>query len=251
MPLGIGLHMAIALFFAIHAMRNRQPMQWLFVLFAFPLLGSIVYAFAVYLPTSRLERGARRAVVAAARAMDPGGDVRAARGALEDAPTAQNRMRLAAALLAAGEAREAAEHYETCLTGPFASDPVIRLGAATAFTECARFADALVHVETLGAEAPDHRPEEVAILRARCLAGLSQLGEAREAFQYAVDRFDTYATKAEYVIWAAALGDRDTVARYEADLDRMAKRWTPLAREHHQPVQRRLRAALDLVATRP
>ncbi len=251
MPLGIGLHLAVALFFAVHAVKNGQPMQWLFVLFAFPLLGSIVYAFAVYLPNSRLERGARRAVVAAARAMDPGGEVRDARTALEDAPTAQNRMRLAAALLEAGEAREAAEHYETCLTGPFADEPVIRLGAAMAFTECGRFADALRHLESLRNEVPDHTPEEVAILHARCLAGLSHLPEARAAFQHAVDRFDTYATKAEFVIWAAAIGDRDTIARYEADLDRIAKRWTTLAREHHKPLQQRLRAALDLNAARP
>ena len=36
-------------FFAIHAMRNRQPMQWLFVLFAFPLLGSLV--ILTYVPS--------------------------------------------------------------------------------------------------------------------------------------------------------------------------------------------------------
>ena len=45
--LGIGLHVLVALFFAVHAMRTHQQMTWLFVLFSFPLLGSLVYFFAV------------------------------------------------------------------------------------------------------------------------------------------------------------------------------------------------------------
>ena len=46
---GLGLHVLVALFFAIHAVRSGQNMYWLFILFVFPLLGSIVY-FVVVLP---------------------------------------------------------------------------------------------------------------------------------------------------------------------------------------------------------
>ncbi len=55
---GIGLHMVLALFCAVHVLRTRQQLYWLFILFAFPLLGSAVYFFGVYLPNSRLERSA-------------------------------------------------------------------------------------------------------------------------------------------------------------------------------------------------
>ena len=35
----VGLvHLAIAAFFGVHAIRSGQPMYWLFILFAFPLL---------------------------------------------------------------------------------------------------------------------------------------------------------------------------------------------------------------------
>ena len=51
--LGIGFHVLIALYFAVHAIRTGQNLFWLMILFAFPLLGSIVYLFAIYLPELR------------------------------------------------------------------------------------------------------------------------------------------------------------------------------------------------------
>jgi hypothetical protein len=158
MPLaGLGLHFLLAILCAVHAVRSRQQTYWLFILFSFPLLGSIVYFFAVYLPNSRLERGAMKAVAAAARAMDPGREVRDARAAFDDAPTAQNQMRLAAALLDCGSANEAAAQYEACMKGPFSADPDLRWGAARAYAECQRYAEALEHLQSLRAERLDFR----------------------------------------------------------------------------------------------
>ena len=52
MPIfGIGLHILIAIFFAIHAIRTGRELYWLVILFMFPLLGSIVYFAAVFLPS--------------------------------------------------------------------------------------------------------------------------------------------------------------------------------------------------------
>ncbi|UUZ49232.1 hypothetical protein LP420_01965 [Massilia sp. B-10] len=57
----MGLHILVALFFAIHAIRNGREMYWLLILFSFPLLGSVVYFFAIYMPTTRLEHNIGKA----------------------------------------------------------------------------------------------------------------------------------------------------------------------------------------------
>lgn len=245
---GLGLHVVIAILCAIHAVRTRQQMYWLFILFAFPLLGSLVYFFAIYLPNSRLERGAMKAVASAVKAIDPTREVREARAALEDAPTAQNQMRLASALLEVGEAEAAAQQYEACLKGPFASDVEIRYGAARAFVGCQRYADALRYLEPLRQERPDFRPEAVSLLVARALAGTSRSAEARQEFMSAVSRFGTYEAKAEYAIWSYAVGDRSTAESLSAELDKIASRWNALTRELNEPVVRRLSAARALAA---
>ncbi len=240
---GLGLHFVLALICAVHVVRSGQPMYWLVILFAFPVLGSVVYFFAVYLPNSRLERGAMKAVTAAAKALDPLREVREARDAFDQTPTAQNQMRLAAALLDAGEPVEAAKQYETCLSGPFAKDREIRLGAARAFAECQRWNDAIRHLDALRADDPDYRPDAVALLTARCLAGVGNDVDARAAFQAAVDRHGTYEAKAEFAIWAHLTGDTQTAQRLDGELEKIQSRWDAMARHLNEPVRRRYDAA--------
>ena len=247
---GLGLHVVIAVLCAIHAVRSRQQMYWLFILFAFPLLGSLVYFFAIYLPNSRMERGAMKAVSAAVKALDPGRELREARAALEDAPTAQNQMRLAAALLEIGEAEEAARQYQSCLRGPFAADPDIRLGAARAWVECQRYGEALALLQPLQSERPEFHAETVSLLIARCYAGSSRSAEARGAFEAAITKFDTYGCKAEYAVWAYATGDLATAERLWQELEKISARWNPLTRELNGPVARRLAAARALAGQR-
>lgn len=247
---GLGLHILLAVFCAVHVVRTGQQLYWLFILFAFPLLGSLVYFFMIYLPNSRLERGAVKAVTAAARALDPGKDVRLARADFDTTPTAQNQMRLAAALLDAGQAEEAAQHYASALKGPFASDPDIRFGAARSYVECQRYAEALTYLEDLQRTRPDYRPDAVALLLARSYAGTGRGAEARETFERTVDRFGTFEAHAEYAIWAMATGDAALAARLQTQIDRITSRWNAMNREMNDPVMRRLKAAQQL-ATRP
>jgi hypothetical protein len=243
---GLGLHILLALFCAVHVVRSGQQLYWLVILFMFPLLGSLVYFFVIYLPNSRLERSAFKAVAAAAKVMDPNREVREARAALDDTPTAQNQMRLAAALLEVGQAQESATLYESCLKGPFASDLEMRFGAARAFTECQRYPQALVHLEALRRERADFRAEAVALLTARCLAGTSQPEQARAESESAVSRFGTFEARAEYAIWALAMGDSATADRLLPEIDKIASRWNTLARDLNAPVMRKLKAAREL-----
>lgn len=246
MPLIGGLHILIALFCAVHVVRSGQQLYWLFILFAFPLLGSAVYFFAVYLPNSRLERGAFKAVSAAARALDPGRDVREARAAFDVSPSAQNQMRLAEALLNNGEAPEAARLYEGALKGPFASDPDLRFGAVRAYVESQRFDAALPHLQTLKAERPDYRPDQVLLLLARSFAGTGRSAEARESFEAAVRQYGSFEAHAEYSIWALATGDAATAARLQTEIDRQVKQWNAVSRQLNEPVMLRLKAAHEL-----
>lgn len=248
---GAGLYFALAIFCAVHVVRTRQNLYWLLILFGFPLLGSLVYFLAIYFPNSRLQYRARKTVAAAAKAIDPNREVREAGAAFDEAPTAQNQMRLACALLEVGRPAEAVQQYESCLAGPFAADPEIRFGAARACVECERYAEALRHLQPLQREHPAFRPEPVSLLLARALAGSSRAADARAEFESAVARFGTFEAKAEYAIWAYAINDTATAERLGAELEKIAARWSPLTRELNEGPLRRLRAARELAAQVP
>ncbi len=245
MPILVVLYIAAAILCAVHAVRTHQPLFWLIILFMFPLLGSLVYFVVIYLPNSRLDRGARRAVATAAKVLDPERALREARSAFEEAPTAQNQMRLAAALLDSGNAEEAAKAYERCLTGPFAEDLEIRLGAARASLECQRHTDALGHLQAIRASDPTFRPETVSLLLARAYAGSSRPDEARAEFESATARFGSFEVRAEYAIWALTVGDSVTSERLLAEIEQITKRWKAHSRELNEPTLRRLRAAQE------
>lgn len=241
--LGLGLHILIALFFAVHAVRSGRELYWLLVLFSFPLLGSVVYFFAIYLPNSRLERSARQAVSAAARTLDPTRALREARDAYDCTPTAQNQMRLAAAQLDAGAPAEAAGNFEACLQGPFAADPEIRYGAARAQLACGNAAAALAHLDEIRRLDAIFRPEEISVLTARACAALGRQPQAKAEFESAVARFGSFAARAEFAIWAAGQGD-PVLAELRPELESAMGRWNRHTREVNQPLVRRLRAAL-------
>lgn len=242
---GLGLHFMVAVFFAVHALRSGQQLYWLIILFSFPLLGSIVYFLAVYLPDSRLERGARKVVAAAAKTLNPTRELKEAHAAFDYTPTAQNQMRLAAALLEAGQPLEAAQSYDACLKGPFASDLEIRMGASRAYFACERYAEAITHLEFIRKTDAGFRAEQVSLLLAQALAGVGRGVDARAEFESAVERFGSFESRAEYAIWAATTGDTATSARLQIELQRSMDRWNRHTRELNKPLLRRLNAAFD------
>jgi hypothetical protein len=237
---GLGLHILVALLFAVHAVRTHQQLYWLLILFSFPMLGSVVYFFAIYLPDSRLQHGARKAVAAAARTLDPGRELREAQAAFDFTPTAQNQMRLAYAQLDAGQAQEAAATFESCLSGVFGADLEVRRGAARASLACGRVDAAVAHLDFIRRAAPNFRAEETAILRAQALAAAGRGAEAGAAFAEALERFNSFTVRAEYMIWARAQGDQVLADRLRPELERTMQHWNRHTRDMNADVLRRL-----------
>ena len=252
--LGIGLHVIVALFFAVHAVRTGQNMYWLLLLFIFPLLGSVVYFFAVYLPGLRQSRGGRAATRAISQWVDPDRAVREARSNFDRAPTVEHRMRLGAALLEAGEAREALEHYQNAAHGPFASDPAVLMGLARAQFALDDCASAEATLNNLFAAHREARQQpEPALLYARTQAALGAPG-TRAAFEQALSCASDAAPRCLFADWLAAQpdqADRERARSLYADITHDAKHWPRHAREHNREWLERAQAALAGGSGRP
>lgn len=241
---GLGLHFLIALFFAVHAVRTGREMYWLIILFSFPLLGSIVYLFAVYLPQSRLERGVNKVARSAMQVLDPERELREAEAAFELSPSAQNEWRLAAALLDRGHGAEANRHFDALLRGPLGHDPELRLAAARAKLQCGEAARAVDVASQIRETQPDFRQENVSLLIARALAASGRTDQARHEFAGAVERFGTVEARAAYAVFAATSGDLATARALREQIERDSRHWNRHAREINQPLMREIDDAL-------
>jgi hypothetical protein len=250
---GIGLHVIVALFFAVHVVRTQQNMYWLLLLFAFPLLGSLVYLFAIYLPSLRGSPGGRAASRALTQFVDPNRAVREARSNFDRAPTVEHRMRLGAALLEAGQPEEALEHYQTAANGPFATDPALLLGMAKAQFAVRQYAGAQASLEKLFEAHPQARQQpEPALLYARTLAALDAPG-TRAAFEQALTCASDAAPRCLFADWLAKQGDeadRQRANSLYADIAQDARHWPRHAREHNREWLQRAQAALAAAPAR-
>jgi len=242
--LGLGLHILVALFFAVHAVRTGRQMYWLLILFSFPLLGSIVYFAAVFLPHSQIERQARLAGRAIGRTLDPGREVREAQADFDLTPTAYNRMRLAGALLDNGQSAEAVAQYEACLQGPFGADPEVLFGAARARLANRQPEAALALLAPLQAKQAGFRPEEMALALGRAYADSGRMEEAGAQFETAVDKFGGIEARVELALWALANARQALAERELKQIAHARKHMTKYTRGLHQPLFKRLDAAV-------
>lgn len=241
--LGLGLHLIIAAFFAIHAVRTGRPLYWVLILFSFPLLGSLVYFGAVFLPHSRIERQARHAGRALQRSIDPNRDVREAQEAFDLTPTAHNRMRLAGALLEAGQAAQAAAQYEACLQGPFAGDADVIHGAARAHAANGRPEAAISLLAPLQSRQPAYRAEEVGLVLGRAYAALGRQEEAGKQFTAAAHRFGSIEARVELALWALANGGAAVAEQELKEIAHARRHMSKQTLGTHRDLFRRLDAA--------
>ena len=203
----VGLvHLAVACFFGVDAIRSGRPIYWLFVLFAFPLLGSVVYFFALYLPGMRYTRGGIKAARAVQTLVDPNRELREATLEFDRTPTAYNRARLGGALLAKGRAGEAVAHYAEAASGPYASDVSFLRGLAQAQLANGQPGDAATTLRRLFASHPDQDRGELAIAHAEALA-LAQSPDAAAAFAALIARDDSTEARCKHGRFLLAQGD--------------------------------------------
>lgn len=241
---GLGLHFLVAIFFAVHVIRNGGNMYWLLILFSFPILGSLVYFVAEYLPGSKINRGMSKAAVVAAGLLDPEREVREARKALDLSPSAQNQIRLAKALLARGETQEAVKYFDMCLAGPFGNDPEVRFSAAAAKLQNGQVQPALQLAQALRAQCPDYLAEKAMLLLGQALAANGDNEAARAEFSAAATRFGSVDARAEYAIWAANNGDLTTAENLYAELAQAEKYWNSHTRSLNKPMLQRVEASI-------
>ena len=242
--LGLGLHFLVALFFAVHVVRSGRELYWLILLFSFPILGSLVYFLAIFLPQSRLQRTLGKAGEVVRDKLDPGRAMREAQNAFDLTPTAHNQTRLARTMLDAGMYSKAVEQYDACLSGPFAGDPEIRIGAAEAQLANGQAAQTVTALLALRASHPSFRQEQLGLLLARAYAAADMHSEAGIEFAAVIERFNGIEARAEYALWALSRRDQTLAQTQLRELNHARKHMSKHTRALYHEMFKRIDAAV-------
>lgn len=222
--LGLGLHFFAALFFAVHAVRSGQERYWLIALFMFPILGSLVYAFAIWLPEVRGTRTGRGIERKLRNALNPGRELREAQNEFEHSPTIANRVRLADALHGAERSEEAIVAYRSALSGVHREDPDIQVKLARALLDHGQASEARELLEALIATQPDFKSPEGHLVYARAAAASGDKDKARSEFDTLIGYFAGMEARARYVAALADWGESDAAQQLAHESLRHAER---------------------------
>lgn len=198
MPVAMVIVVGLQLACAIHVVRSGRPLYWLFLILAFPAVGSLIYVVVALLPDLFGSPAAYQAARAAQRAVDPERDYRRLAQQLEITETVENRQALAEECLRLGRVAEAAELYRAALTGMHADDPWLRLGLARTLFAAGDFNGCLRALDDIRRASPKFESSEAHLLYARTLEELGRLDEALTEYDALVQYFGGEEAKVRY-----------------------------------------------------
>jgi hypothetical protein len=218
MPVLLGAHVIIALLCAVHVIRTGREMYWIFILLAFPGLGSAAYVLTQVLPAAADSKLARDAGTAARKTLDPARESREALHQLEITRTPGNMHRAAMALLEIGKLDEALALMREATSGAYSEDSAMMLGLARAQFAGGHFNDSRVQLERLKELHPDLRLPDGHLLYARTLEALDRNDEALENFAAVSTYFPGPEARAHWAMLLDRLGRGDEAREQWAEI---------------------------------
>ncbi len=206
MPALAGLTLVLNVLCIIHALRARQPYYWFMIILALPGIGAAIYFFMEILPDLRHSRAAREAASDIGRVINPERELREATAALRLSDTAENRKRLAEALMAQQRYDEARTLYETALTGAHADDPALLLGLTRAQFGQQDYAGVCETLDRLRELLPDFESADAHLLYARSREGLGDTDGALVEYGALAGYYPGEEARCRYALLLQRLG---------------------------------------------
>lgn len=245
MPILGAVVLLIQLCFAYHALKTGRAYWWLFVIMAFPVIGCLLYYLVEVFPNTRESRKAEKAVQAIVKSFDPDRSLRERVANLEDCGSVENRLALARACMERALYADAAALYRSCLAGVHEHDPEIRLRLAGALLGAGDAQGAHASAHALRQSHPRFRGEEVRLAAARALEGLGRFDDALAEYRELAERYVGEEARWRYGALLARMGRSAEAGeifrrmlrnaeRMPQQYREMQREWLALAREQVQ-----------------
>jgi hypothetical protein len=184
----------------VHVIRSGRSPMWLTVIVFLPLVGCLAYFIAEVLPDMRHSRAARRLSAEASRVIAPDREYNLLREAAQDLPTAENKRLLAEELMRRGSFTEAQTLYESSLTPPHDTDPVLLMGLARAQYLQGNAAGTIATLDRLQQLNPGYQSHPGHLLYAQALEAAGRTDEALSEYAALVTVFPGEEARCRYAL---------------------------------------------------
>jgi hypothetical protein len=224
------LSLGFSIGLCFHVVKTGQDSMWLWIILMFQGIGGLAYLAIIVIPGLVRGRAARKLGQGAREALDPHRSYREAKAAVDESPTAHNRMKLAAAATELGRHDEAEAVYREAAQGVHAEDPALQLGRAKCLIELGRHAEALTLLEAIEREGESTAPATLAF--ARAYQGLGRPEDADRAYRTAMVKIPGLEPIARYAAFLRTVGRTAEAKTLITEIDgRVARTSGPFRKE--------------------
>ncbi len=208
----------------MHCVKGGRNQFWIWPLVFFPMVGCLAYFIVEVLPGMEGNRHVRTMRAQAVKALDPAGEVRAARDALGLADTVANRIRLADALVGTGRQGEAIPLYREAGAAQPLPDASTEARLAGALFENGQIAEAQAVLDGISPSGTQGGRDRLSLLRARIYDHLGRKEEALALYRDIVTRMPGEEARCRYAALLLDMGrDREAIGVLEEVEDRMKR----------------------------
>lgn len=233
MPLFLTAY-AFAILFCVHAFRTGRDRYWLFILLAFPGIGSLIYFIIELLPEIVSGPEAHNLKKWLKNRRFPDTEIAAVRHALETTPTVANRLKMAQLLMGRQDYAGVITVLQPALSGHFADDPAVLEGLAYAYFYQGSHAKALEYAERICTHEAWTPKDYIKLLRAKLLQATGAIEQARTAYDALIKTYAGEEARIAYASFLEARGETAAAQAIYADIVRRA----PHAPKHYQKRER-------------
>lgn len=188
MPIIAVLIFVLQITVVIHALRTGRPYWWVFVIMAFPVIGTLIYLFVEILPDSRQERAVLKIGTDIAKSLNPDKELRRRAEELAICGSTHNKLQLAEECTERGHFDDAIRLFESARDGHYQNAADLLLGLARARFLNGEHTIAHGLLQDLKAAHPGYYQQEVAILSARAADAMGEPQAALRELEAILDR---------------------------------------------------------------
>jgi hypothetical protein len=218
----------IQIYFAIHAGRTGRY-WWIFIILAFPLVGSIIYFFAEYLPEMQM----------AARISKPRGsrkkkNIKSHQRELEITDSIQNRINLAKAYYHNSQCNNAISLLEESLTGGYANNINIIEGLCLSYFKNENYPKTKEYLFKLQDINNDKLPNNLSIIKAQTHEFLGEDEQALDAYKSIVNSCTGEEARCRYALMLKKVGQFDEANELFGEILKNARLYPKQYKKFHK-----------------
>ena len=192
----------------IHCLRKRNDQKWILLIVFLPLIGCIAYFFTEIVN----ERGVKNVAQGIGTAVNPSGSIKKLQKRLKFADTHQNKVLLADAYLAAGDADAAIRLYEESRTGVFVYNEYVLMQLIKAYAHKKNY-EQLIPLALRVRNTVEFQKSKAHIEYAKALYYTGKTEEAEKEFAVMKGRFAHYEPRYYYGLFLADTGRTDAAIK--------------------------------------